>query len=319
MEDLITFGSSDLDRGGAIRNDPEQIAQLLASGSAGVLAVWRGKLLINDGALVWLPAVHPIWADAAEVPVFLGHDTDGPRFARDISSWEPPQEDPESGGMFDDSRQYHPDAPEFAAFQDSRPVMTQLSRRDGELAATARSVLQWHGNHRFCANCGAETQITSGGWQRKCSSCSRQHFPRTDPVVIMLITNGNSVLLGRSPAWPEGFYSLLAGFIEPGETVEAAVRREVFEEAGVRVGKVRYVASQPWPYPSSLMMGCRGEATTTEINIDPVEIADARWVSREDMAQIFAGDHPEITKPRHGAIAYSLIEAWLSDRMPAIT
>ena len=132
----------------------------------------------------------------------------------------------------------------------------------------------------------------------------------------MLITHGNSVLVGRSPAWPEGFYSLLAGFIEPGETMEAAVRREVFEEAGVRVGAVSYVASQPWPYPSSLMLGCRGEAVSTELAIDPVEIADARWVSREEMAAVFAGDHSEMSEPRKGAIAHSLLEAWLADRLP---
>lgn len=131
----------------------------------------------------------------------------------------------------------------------------------------------------------------------------------------MLITHGNNVLLGRSPQWPDGMYSLLAGFIEPGETVEAAVRREVLEESGVRVGDVRYLASQPWPFPGSLMLGCAGEATSADIKIDPVEIEDALWVSREDVALIFTGQHPKINPTRKGAIAHFLLENWLADRL----
>jgi NAD+ diphosphatase len=153
------------------------------------------------------------------------------------------------------------------------------------------------------------------GWQRDCPACGAHHFPRTDPVVIMLITHGNAVLLGRSPGWPEGMYSLLAGFVEPGETLEAAVRREVYEETNVRVGPVSYLASQPWPFPASLMFGCAGEALTTEITIDPQEIEDALWVSREDMVSVFAGQHPDILPARKGAIAHFLLENWLADRL----
>jgi NAD+ diphosphatase len=131
----------------------------------------------------------------------------------------------------------------------------------------------------------------------------------------MLITHQNKVLLGRSPGWPEGMYSLLAGFVEPGETIEAAVRREVFEEAGVTVGEVGYLASQPWPFPASLMLGCRGEATSQEITIDPVEIEDARWVTREEMAEVSAGNHSEIRPARKGAIAHFILHNWLADRL----
>jgi NAD+ diphosphatase len=131
----------------------------------------------------------------------------------------------------------------------------------------------------------------------------------------MLITHGNRVLLGRGPTWPEGMYSLLAGFIEPGETIEAAVRREVFEESGVRVGAVGYLASQPWPFPASLMLGCRGEATSEAITLDPEELADARWVTREEMVSAFAGTHPLIKPSRKGAIARFLLENWLADRL----
>ncbi|MEO0830662.1 MAG: NAD(+) diphosphatase, partial [Pseudomonadota bacterium] len=140
-------------------------------------------------------------------------------------------------------------------------------------------------------------------------------FPRTDPVVIMLITHGNAVLMGRSPGWPEGMFSLLAGFVEPGETLEAAVRREVFEESGIKVGDVDYLSSQPWPFPASLMFGCHGHATSTEITIDPLEIEAAMWVSREEMMTIFAGDHPTVLPARKGAIAHFLIENWLADTL----
>ncbi|HIF76500.1 MAG TPA: NAD(+) diphosphatase, partial [Sulfitobacter sp.] len=145
--------------------------------------------------------------------------------------------------------------------------------------------------------------------------CGGAHFPRTDPVVIMLITHGNSVLMGRSPGWPEGMYSLLAGFVEPGETVEAAVRREVFEEAGVQVGAVSYLSSQPWPFPASLMLGCAGEALSRDLTIDPVEIEDALWVTREEMMDVFAGSHPRLLPARRGAIAHFLLENWLADTL----
>ena len=141
------------------------------------------------------------------------------------------------------------------------------------------------------------------------------HFPRTDPVVIMLITHGNRVLMGRSPGWPDGMYSLLAGFVEPGETIEAAVRREVEEESSIKVGSVEYLASQPWPYSSSLMIGCRGEAKSDEIDIDPHEIEDARWFTREEIAASFAGQNPNLKPAREGAIAHFILWNWLADRL----
>jgi NAD+ diphosphatase len=157
--------------------------------------------------------------------------------------------------------------------------------------------------------------VTNAGWQRNCPACTTSHFPRTDPVVIMLVTRGNQLLLGRNAIWPEGMYSLLAGFVEPGETIEAAVRREVFEETGVRCGPVRYLASQPWPFPASLMIGCQAEATTQAITIDPVEIEEALWISREALLEVMAGQHPKIKAPRKGAIAGFLIGKWLADQL----
>jgi NAD+ diphosphatase len=254
-------------------------------------------------------------ADAADALVFLGLEDDAPVFAADLSGWTPPELDDTTLNLFlDPSQQVHPALPD-AVFAELRAVMTQLTPRDAELAATAKAIWGWHDTHRFCARCGAESRIAKAGWQRDCGACGGHHFPRTDPVVIMLITHGNNVLLGRSPGWPEGMYSLLAGFVEPGETIEAAVRREVFEEAGIRVGQVSYLASQPWPFPASLMIGCKGEALDADITIDPAEIEDAIWVSREDVALAFSGDHPKLLPARKGAIAHFLLEAWLSDRL----
>lgn len=312
----VTFGGSGLDRAGHLRGKPDEIAALLAAPGSGVLAIWRGKPLLQAESRepAFLPADHAVFALADEAPVFLGLDEGGGRFARDISTWEP-QEVPDTLGAFlDPSEQAHPGV-ERAVFAELRANMTRLGPRGAELVATAKAILGWHETHGFCARCGAKTVIALAGWQRDCPACGGHHFPRTDPVVIMLITRGNSVLMGRSPGWPEGMYSLLAGFVEPGEAIEAAVRREVFEEAGVRVGKVEYLASQPWPFPSSLMLGCRGHATSHEIAIDPAEIEDARWVPREEMLEAFAGRHPVIKPARKGAIARFLIERWLADAL----
>jgi NAD+ diphosphatase len=318
----VTFGGSDLDRAAAERRNAEGLAAELAAG-AGVLPLWRGKPLVTgDPAegpcrLTLLPAGHRALAEAEETPLFLGRIEGAAVFAQDITGWEPPEpvDEAQIGAFLDPTVQRHPDTDDDTAFRELRAVMTQLGPRDAELAATARALLNWHRSHGFCAKCGAPSEIAEAGWQRLCTACGAHHFPRTDPVVIMLITRGERVLLGRSPGWPEGMFSLLAGFVEPGETVEAAVRREVFEETGVRVGAVDYLAGQPWPFPSSLMMGCRGEALSDDIEIDPDEIEAARWVTRSEMLTVFAGTHPEIRPARRGAIAHFLLEAWLADRL----
>ena len=314
--ETVTFGGSGLDRAAHLRGEAEAILSLLHKPGAGVLAFWRGKPLLctEDRAPAFLPPEHPVFALADEAPVFLGLDEEGARFARDISNWEP-QEVPDTLGAFlDPSEQVHPDV-DGAVFAELRANMMRLTPRGAELVATAKAIIGWHETHGFCARCGEKTAIAMAGWQRDCPACGGHHFPRTDPVVIMLITRGNSVLMGRSPGWPEGMYSLLAGFVEPGESIEAAVRREVFEESGVRVGQVDYLSSQPWPFPSSLMFGCHGHATSSDINIDPAEIEDARWVTREDMLEAFAGRNPAIKPARKGAIARFLIERWLADTL----
>ena len=313
LAETVTFGGSGLDRAAECRADAAVLRQ---HPEARTIVFWRGKPLLNDDALHMVSMDHLILKDATTDLVFLGKDGGAPIFAADLSGWTPDDVDASQLDSFLDATfQHHPSMPENITFGELRGVMTQLTPRDAELAATAKAVFGWHLSHRFCARCGGETGVTMAGWQRDCPACGAHHFPRTDPVVIMLITHGNSVLLGRSPGWPEGMYSCLAGFVEPGETIEAAVRREVFEESGVRVGAVNYVASQPWPFPASLMFGCQGIALGTELNIDRDEIEDARWVPREELADAFAGQHPDILPARKGAIARFLLEHWLVDRL----
>ena len=315
----VTFGGSALDRAGEIRASVKAVAAARSDQNARAILFWRGKPLITPerpAGLVRLVMDHPVLQTATADPILLGRENGAARFAFDISDWVPDDLDEAALGSFlDASEQHHPLLPDDMAFAEVRRIMTWLDARDAELAATGKAILGWHETHQYCARCGQRTHITQGGWQRTCPACNGAHFPRTDPVVIMLITYGNSVLMGRSPGWPEGMYSLLAGFVEPGETLEAAVRREVFEEAGVQVGPVNYLASQPWPFPASLMFGCAGEAISREINIDPVEIEDAMWVSREEMMQAFAGEHPKILPARKGAIAHFLLENWLADTL----
>ncbi|WP_300519879.1 NAD(+) diphosphatase [Aliiroseovarius sp.] len=314
--ETVTFGGGGLDRAAHLRGRPEE----LAAYEAAIIPMWKGRpAFLPDGGdgqrLVRVAAGHTVLGPARQSPVFLGLDGNKSMFAQDISAWKPEGEQPDPTLFFDASEQPHPALPADARFAELRGRMALLSPLDAELAATARSILSWHRSHRFCAACGQPSDMVQSGWQRGCLDCGTQHFPRTDPVVIMLVTRGNSVLLGRSPGWPEGMYSLLAGFLEPGETIEAAVRREVYEEAGVQVGQVGYLASQPWPYPSSLMIGCHAEALDTEITLDPAELDHAFWVTREEVLRAFAGGHPVVRPPRKGAIAHFLLQNWLADKL----
>jgi NAD+ diphosphatase len=184
------------------------------------------------------------------------------------------------------------------------------------LIAEAKAVLHWHLRHRFCPNCGAPTQVTQAGWKRDCPSCKAEHFPRTDPVAIMLAVTGEQCLLGRSPRFVPTMWSCLAGFIEPGEAIEDAVRRETCEEAGITCGRVVYFQSQPWPFPSSLMIGCHAEALTRDIMVDRAELEDARWFSKAEVESMLMRRHPQgLTTPPPVAIAHHLIRAWVEDEI----
>jgi len=312
----IVFSAEWDDRTAELRGDAVAIAALIADPATRVVPLWRGRPLIagpERAMLGWLPPDHPVLGHATEDWIFLGHHDGVACFAADISLWQPEGLDAEAINAFFDPNDYqHPDLPGGLVFAELRGVMVTLSPADAAMASTARGVMNWHRSHRFCSSCGQPSVVSMSGWQRLCPSCNASHFPRTDPVAIMLVLRGNKLLLGRSPGWPEGMYSALAGFVEPGETLEATVRREVFEETGVRCGDVRYVAGQPWAWPNSLMLGFVADALDEQITLDPHELEDAIWLTREEMVDVMAGIHPVVRRPRAGAIAYELVMRWLS-------
>ena len=244
--------------------------------------VWNGgaPALDDAGKLVWQAA-------NGDEALFLGLDVGQPRFAA---------------------------VPPVGSGPDTRALLGLLDDIDAPLFAAALSLASWHQRHTFCSVCGSPSAIFRGGWGRKCGACSGEHYPRVDPVVIMLATHDDRVLLGRQPIYPPRRYSALAGFVEPGETVEAAVARELNEEAGIAVTEVRYVASQPWPFPSSLMIGCTAKAASDSLTIDRQELDDARWFTRDQATAALSGTHdsPFLPPPRF-AIARTLLDHWLGD------
>ena len=288
---------SGLDRAAKLRADSTAQAALWAHPAARCIGFVAGEVLMAAAGTPADPVTGlGLWsappAGYDRVPrVFLGLIGETPVFALDL---------PQTA------------LPVTAEPADLRWMLPRLCPRAAELAATARGLIVWHQGHGFCPACGAATRVTHAGWQRDCPACGRMHFPRTDPVVIMRITRADHVLLARSPGWPEGLYSCPAGFMEPGETPAAAVRREVFEETGIRVGAVRFLAAQPWPFPASLMLGCAGQAKTAAITLDPVELEEALWVARPRLRGILAGGDPAIRPPRPGTVARWMLTDWLA-------
>ncbi|MEO0465907.1 MAG: NAD(+) diphosphatase [Pseudomonadota bacterium] len=200
----------------------------------------------------------------------------------------------------------------LADFEDMRGAVQTLPALEANLASTARSLFEWHGRHGFCSNCGAASDSVEAGWKRACPSCGAEHWPRTDPVAIMLAVRGHKCLLGRNAGWPDGFVSALAGFVEPGETVEQAATRELEEEAGIKAdpAKAEYLFCQPWPFPSSLMMGLILPADTEEISVEQDELEYAAWISREEVRQMLAGQHPRYFCPPPMAVAHHILKVW---------
>ncbi|MEO6579595.1 MAG: NAD(+) diphosphatase [Sphingomicrobium sp.] len=274
------FAGPGIDRADALRARPEAITELLAHADARALT-WNGgaPALDSTGRLIWAEV-------KGNEPLFLGLDGGQPRFAS-----LPPED----------------------AGPDTRALLGLLAQTDGPLFAAALSLGSWHRRHGFCSVCGIPSDIFRGGWARRCGQCGAEHYPRVDPVVIMLATFDDRLLLGRQPQYPAGRYSALAGFVEPGETIEAAVARELGEEAGIEVTDVRYVASQPWPFPSSLMFGCTARALSESLTIDHQELDDARWFTRAQVIAAVSGDAgaPFLPPPRF-AIASTLLDDWLA-------
>ena len=319
----ITFngpGGATLDRASAIRDDADKLNALWQAPEARVTPLWRGKPLVHLAELsklVWLSRDAKVFEDAVAPPILLGIKDGVGHFAADVSAWEDPNADlEEMRKWLDTSRNHHPSLPEDHRFVELRSIMGELSAEDAADIASAKGCLQWHLSHPFCSKCGERSEIDQGGWRRKCPSCGGMHFPRTDPVVIMLILCKDRALLGRQHFWPPTMYSMLAGFMEPGETIEAAVRRETLEESGVPVGRVQYAACQPWPFPSSLMIACVGEALSEDLDPDFDEIEEAMWVTRQEVLDALAGRHPKMGAARKGAIARYVLEAWANGDIP---
>jgi NAD+ diphosphatase len=291
---IAHFSGADLDRAPDLRRDPDRLAALLRDAGSRLLPIWRTQNLVRATELGY-SAVALSGADAVRLgpiePIFLGLRNELAYFAADISG---------------DSEPALADLGEFA---DLRQIGALLPQSAGALLAYARGITFWHGTHRFCNRCGGETRSEQGGHVRRCVACVTEHYPRSDPAVIMLVAHGDHCLLGRQAVWPTGMLSVLAGFVEPGETLEEAVVREVFEETGIKVGDVRYVSSQPWPFPASLMIGFTARAASLEAPmVDGMELESAAWFSRADIQGFPARG---LFLPRPHSIARRLIEDWL--------
>lgn len=295
------FAGSPLDRLDHRRRDAEWIAERLADPATRYLPVSKLAPAVREAdgpTLAWCRSHALEFAADGSDPIFLGARGDEVLFALDVTGLENPGE---RLGLRN------------AEFPDLRAIASRLSVEDASIAAQARHLVDWHSRHRFCPGCGQPTHTKDGGWSRLCGACSTEHFPRTDPVAIMLVTSGERCLLGRQPSWPRPFFSALAGFVEPGESLEETVRREVKEEAGIDVGAVRYHSSQPWPFPASLMIGCMAEATSEQIRVDESELEEAQWFTRDDVARSLRRPSDVLAVPPRMAIAHALLRVWVGE------
>ena len=302
----IMFANNPLDRAGNLRRDPDWVKAQQADETALFVPLWQLCPLVlpemtqGDGRDVgWLPrAALADAVDAQTMMIFLGINRRGkPLFAADVSRLSNPESDGPFRGL--------------GVFEDVRTLAAAGDMPDTELAilAQAKAMLDWNLRHGFCSQCGSPTAMAEAGYKRVCDNCGAEHFPRTDPVVIMLATHEDACLVGRQKGWPEGMFSSLAGFMEPGETIEEAVAREMQEEAGIDIIGVRYLGTQPWPFPASMMIGCLAEAAGRNITLDDEELEEARWISREDVRRAMNGDGPIGVPPRM-AIAHQLMKAF---------
>ncbi|HET6969862.1 MAG TPA: NAD(+) diphosphatase [Phenylobacterium sp.] len=299
-----TFAGNPLDRASDRRANAEWLAAQLASSESLGLALWNGRPFIEktkDGGvqIAYLPArLAQELAGGSERLLFMGLWKETAVFAVDLEGEADPGQGPLQG---------------LGEFKDLRQIALQLPDTDAAILATAKSMFEWRRRHRHCAVCGQPSEPKDGGWKRQCPACEAEHFPRTDPVVIMLAYHGDRCMLGRQEAWPKGMFSALAGFLEPGESIEEACARELAEEAGLRTRQVRYHSTQPWPYPSSLMIGLIAEVEDDEGTPDQTELSEVRWFTRAEARQLLAGELDGTFCPPKLAIAHQLIRAWANE------
>jgi NAD+ diphosphatase len=284
------FTGSPLDRADRVRNDAEAYGALLGDWRARILGLdGLDPMLASEGGLHW----HSV-ADlsGSEELILLGLAQGKPHFVALVEA---------TGDAFRSPAIWR--------------ALSILPAEDAAIYGTARSLIEWHNAHRFCGKCGHMTELFRAGWGRKCGNCGKEHFPRTDPVVIMLAEYEGMALVGRQSRFPPGNYSALAGFLEPGESIEEAVRREIHEEAGVTCGSVRYVTSQPWPFGGSqLMIACVADAEGDDITLDTTELEDAMWVTKDEARAALAGEEGrKFNAPPPFAIAHSLLQHWVTD------
>ena len=301
----LGYSDSRIERAAESRPDASAIAALLLDPAAGTYVIGGDWIVMKKGAPLNEPLFSVAEAQAlsgATETIFLGLLNGAPRFGHGLTPQAADALKAHDGLFVTDLRSIAVQG--LVAVEHLPPI------------AEAKAVLHWHARHRFCPNCGAPTRPTSGGWRRDCPQCKAEHFPRTDPVVIMLAVDGKRCLLGRSPRFVPTMWSCLAGFVEPGESIEDAVHRETREEAGISCGRVVYFASQPWPFPTSLMIGCHAEALTHDIVVDREELEDARWFSKDEIESMLMRKHPQgLSTPPPIAIAHHIIRAWVEDEI----
>jgi NAD+ diphosphatase len=301
-----TFAGNPLDRASDRRADPDWLRARLTDPDSLAVALWNGKPLVEDAPqtegglrIAYLPiGMAREVAASDQKTLFLGLWRDTAIFAIDLEGSADPSDGPLNG---------------LGRFEDLRAIALRLPGPDAAILATAKGVFEWRRRHGFCSACGQPTLAMDGGWKRVCESCRTEHFPRTDPVVIMLPTFGDRCLLGRQAIWPKGMYSALAGFLEPGETIEEACAREIKEEAGLTAVSVAYHSTQPWPYPSSLMIGLFAEVSDDNAIADEAELESVRWFTRDEIRAMLRGEIPDANPPGAMAIAHQLIKAWVAD------
>ena len=299
-----TFAGNPLDRASDRRAKAAWVAERLAEPGSLAIAIWNGRPLVEDAKDGGVQIAY-LAADLArqlsrgpEQLLFLGLWRETAVFAVDLEGDADPADGPLQG---------------LGRFEDLRAIAMRLPGADAAIFATAKSMFEWRRKHRFCAACGSPSEVAEAGWKRVCPACKTEHFPRTDPVVIMLAAKGDRCLLGRQAVWPKHMYSALAGFLEPGESIEEACARELFEEAALRTRSVRYHSTQPWPYPSSLMIGLIAEVENDDAVADQAELEEVRWFTRDEARAMLRGDLADAKAPPPLAIAHQIIKAWAEE------